>query len=608
MYCGVLNKMLLSLILVILFTGCKKAAVAPTTDAELSSGKSGNASTSVGEDNFTIVVLPDTQCYTEESYGGTMAMYTAQTNWIQANREAQNIVYVAHVGDISDNGNTYDVEWTRASSAMSLLESPVSIPYGMAVGNHDQSPAGYPLTNSTSKYNQYFGTTRFSGRAYYGGHYGSNNDSHYDLFSAGGEDYIVIYIEYDNQNLDATNVNTWAYNLLGTYASRKGIIVSHSIGTSTYPAGFSGQGQGIYDRLKSRSNAFLFLSGHTTNNSRRQDIYSGNTINTFVSDYQFDPEGGAGYMRLYRINNAKNSITCSTYSPYKGLYDKGPRHAFALQQQWTPRNDVFYRGSNNALWQTSFDGSSWSADVSLGGTMTSDPGAVSRGANLIDVVYKGSNNNLWWKSYNGTSWAAAQDLGQAITGTPAICSWGLNRLDVFYRGTDNSLKHKFWNGSSWSGVQTHTSANVLASDPAAISWGPDRIDVFFRGTDGATKHMNWNGTVWSAVSNRGGNIVGAPTVSSREFGRLDVFVRGINNQLYQNSYNGSAWSGFVSRGGALTSSPTAVSYGADRVDAFYKGSGNALEQIAWNGTSWLSPFNQGGTLIGAPAVASWSRF
>ena len=69
------------------------------------------------------------------------------------------------------------------------------IPYGICVGNHDQGIVGDP--NSTAiYYNQYFGTARFNGRTYYGGHYGANNDNHYELFSAGGINFIHISLEY----------------------------------------------------------------------------------------------------------------------------------------------------------------------------------------------------------------------------------------------------------------------------------------------------------------------------------------------------------------------------------------------------------------------------
>ncbi len=95
------------------------------------------------------------------------------------------------------------LEWQRVNTAISTIESPTAtglpqgIPYGLSVGNHDQSPIGGGNTATTNKYNQYFGISRFNGRNYYGGHHGSNNDNHYQLFSASGIDFLVISMEYD---------------------------------------------------------------------------------------------------------------------------------------------------------------------------------------------------------------------------------------------------------------------------------------------------------------------------------------------------------------------------------------------------------------------------
>ena len=57
-------------------------------------------------------------------------MYTAQTDWIQANRSTYNIAYVASLGDMTDHGDSFIAEWQVANDAMSRLETPVSIPYG----------------------------------------------------------------------------------------------------------------------------------------------------------------------------------------------------------------------------------------------------------------------------------------------------------------------------------------------------------------------------------------------------------------------------------------------------------------------------------------------
>ena len=59
----------------------------------------------------------------------------------------------------------------RADSALTVLETaapglPHGLPYGVCVGNHDQTPMGDPQ-GSTEFYNQFFGVGRFAGRGYF---------------------------------------------------------------------------------------------------------------------------------------------------------------------------------------------------------------------------------------------------------------------------------------------------------------------------------------------------------------------------------------------------------------------------------------------------------
>ena len=54
---------------------------------------------------------------------------------------------------------------------------------------------------NTNLFNQYFGFSRYTGKSYYGGHFGANNDNHYELFTASGIDFLVISMEYDANRL-----------------------------------------------------------------------------------------------------------------------------------------------------------------------------------------------------------------------------------------------------------------------------------------------------------------------------------------------------------------------------------------------------------------------
>lgn len=282
--------------------------------------------------DFAIVALPDTQCYTASLNGGRPAMFIAQTEWIITNRISRNIVYVTQLGDITQNGDLIGsspntTEWRNATNAMYRLENPNrtllthGLPYGVAVGNHDEEPIG-EATGTTTFYNQYFGIPHFTGKPYWAGHYSSDNDNHFDFFSAGGMDFIVLYFEFDNNATPA--VLAWGNEVLRTNAHRRAIIVTHNFGNTATPVSFSPQGAAIYNSLKANTNIFLMLAGHVTGEGSRVDTYKGNTIHTFVSDYQGWTNGGNGFLRIIDFSPANNQVVLSTYSPWADEYRTGP--------------------------------------------------------------------------------------------------------------------------------------------------------------------------------------------------------------------------------------------------------------------------------------------
>ncbi|MGH7740925.1 MAG: LamG-like jellyroll fold domain-containing protein, partial [Candidatus Eiseniibacteriota bacterium] len=276
--------------------------------------------------DFTLIGLPDTQYYVSSLNGGSPAIMNSQTQWIVNQRAARNIAYAVQLGDCVENGDngSNPVEWQNADAALSLIENPVTtgmpegMPYGVCVGNHDQSPIG-DATGTTAFYNQYFGESRFSGRTYYGGHYGVNNNNWYDLFSASGMDFIVISMEYNTAPSPA--VLTWADGLLTTYSNRRAIITTHNLLGAGNPGAFSAQGQAIYTALRGHSNVFLMLGGHVTEEGRRVDTYNGNKVYSVLSDYQARTNGGNGWLRIYEFSPANNVIRVRTFSPWLNQFE-----------------------------------------------------------------------------------------------------------------------------------------------------------------------------------------------------------------------------------------------------------------------------------------------
>ena len=301
-----------------------------------------------GSGKFTVIMLPDTQYYTEEPQGnhqgGNIAMFNAQTAWVVANRASKNIVYVGQLGDCVQNGDNppganNQIEWDRAVAAIAPIENPTltglpqGIPFGICVGNHDQTPAG-SATGTTIYYNQFFGFNHFNGRTYYGGRYGTvNNDNHYQLFSASGIDFLVISFEFDQTAAFSApgGALDWAEGLVQTYSNRKVIVMTH-YGINEDQS-FGTQGQAIYNRLRAYANFLVFMCGHihtTDGEARRADIYNGNTVHTMLSDYQERPGGGNGLLRIYEFDPQQNTLSAKTFSPYLNSFETDADSEFNL--------------------------------------------------------------------------------------------------------------------------------------------------------------------------------------------------------------------------------------------------------------------------------------
>lgn len=464
---------LLLFVIFILF-GCQKISdrtIKPSNSS--ATPTEGISSDFIGNDEFTIAVIPDTQYYMEEDNGGTFQMFKSQIDWIKANRVAENIVYVAGLGDIVDNGDfkagsfpdSNNVEWDRAKYYYQLetpyAGSPYGIPYGLAVGNHDQTGHEYPLSfsnpaigfstsHTTGFYNRYFGVPHFAGRSYYGGSYTAaepnNNDSHYDLFSAGGINFIVIYLEYDKKvNQYGTQLEDWAFNVLGTYSARKAIIVTHALAVSNgtpgsnfgTPSIFYSRTQSIYDRIKSRKNVFLMLGGHVADHGEgyRQDTYAGNTIKSYVSGYQGRVNGGNGLMRLMKFSVTNDVISVRTYSPHTSTFETDGDSQFTkplFHEVSTVRTLDFNNSGKSQL--SLFRSGVWKidgrTDVAAYGTATGDipiPG---------DYDGDGKAENAYWGSYSPFTWhlPSMPDVNFGVSGAiPVPADYnGNGRTDPAY--------------------------------------------------------------------------------------------------------------------------------------------------------------------------------
>ena len=274
-------------------------------------------------DHFTIAVLPDTQYYSESRPD----IFDAQTQWVADHAKADNIVFVAHLGDLVDTYNSAS-QWRNARDSMAIVRA-AGIPWSVVPGNHD---VGY-VTHDVSFFDGSFPYTDLTGFSWYGGHYpATSNASNYELFSAMGQRFIVLNLVCDPTLLaDATD---WANSVLTTYADRKAIVIAHGyVDTSgAFISGGAVSGAAVWnDVVRLHGNVVAVLCGHYSGEYAGTSTgAAGNTVYDLLTDYQDLPDGGDGWLRLYEFSPLQDKVTAVTYSPYLDEYQTDADSSFDL--------------------------------------------------------------------------------------------------------------------------------------------------------------------------------------------------------------------------------------------------------------------------------------
>ncbi len=281
--------------------------------------------TPLEKQEFTIVVLPDTQYYSR-TYPKT---FTCQTQWIADSKDLLNIAFVTHVGDIVDTGDCFKYEWRNANYSMSILDAIVR--YGILPGNHDMNIQGV-----AKYYDRYFPATRYENESWYGAGYRNNKNS-YQLFSVGSLDFIIVHLEWEPTD----DILNWADAILKSYPERRAIVSTHDYlnnygtpSTMNYRPG-GNSGQDIWEKLiRSNCNIFMVVNGHSHWPNGEAQLTSandcGDPVHQMLQNYQHRPQGGSGYLRYYVFKPSANSIYAYTYSPCLNVFETDYNSQFTL--------------------------------------------------------------------------------------------------------------------------------------------------------------------------------------------------------------------------------------------------------------------------------------
>ena len=296
--------------------------------------------------DFTIVVLNDTQVYSESNPSG----FNALTQWIVNNQTALNIVFVSQGGDIVNKPD--QVQYKRASTSMAILDD-AEIPYGIAVGNHDVDSTA---SGRAGNFRKYFPTARFERQPEFGAYYKQQDrtrNSMYHKFRADGLDMLVIHLEWQAPD----DVLAWADGVLETHPNHRAMVFTHYYlipGKGRYDntgiywdrKGLN-TGQSTWKKLiKVNPNVFMVGSGHLSGEGSLVSANdAGNDVHQIVVDYSTrEPRDSNGWLRYYTFRPAENKVYAHSVCVATGKFETDADSQFVIEYDMAAKERAGKRG------------------------------------------------------------------------------------------------------------------------------------------------------------------------------------------------------------------------------------------------------------------------
>jgi len=277
-------------------------------------------------------------------------------------------------------------------------------------------------------------------------------------------------------------------------------------------------------------------------------------------------------------------------------------------------------GDDGALWCSTWDGATWSADTPLNAGITGGPAVVAYNG-VIHVFRQGTGDNegaLMHMTCEDGVWSADASLGAGLSWNPAAVVYD-NKIWVFHQdgAESGALYYMTYDGESWS-ADTQIPLGMSYSPTAAVLFG--KIWLFHNGYDSRSPHhadnqvwyTTFDGTNWSqdTLLIPGmliGVIVGSPSVTANS-GKLFLFFQANNGNetglmaCFQGS--GSSWTNTTVPCG-MSESPAAVTFNGS-VYAFHQGydDDGTLWYVRWNGSNgWDNDVRCPAMMSDSPGVA-----
>ncbi|KXS15361.1 hypothetical protein M427DRAFT_69995 [Gonapodya prolifera JEL478] len=218
--------------------------------------------------------------------------------YLVENRGDDNIVFVAHLGDVTEHGG--DAEETAAGATFSRGLGD-RIPYSVLAGNHDVKSSTTDARGSTP-YLGNFGPQRFAKMPTFGGAY--------HIVKAGGRNWLIMALDWRQSD----SCLVWVQGILDAHKTLPVILTTHDIvSADDGKATLSSCGQKLWDNLISKNDQ-IFFELPTCTYLLRTDITSTTPFGSTLQTTKY--YGGAGMIRPYHFDLIRNRIDIEAKSPW----------------------------------------------------------------------------------------------------------------------------------------------------------------------------------------------------------------------------------------------------------------------------------------------------
>ncbi|MFF2658907.1 LamG-like jellyroll fold domain-containing protein [Kitasatospora sp. NPDC058032] len=307
-------------------------AARPAKAAKAEKAKKGRWQPDPDARRFTVVVMPDTQ-YLFDQDRIHPAPVEASIRYVLdggVNREDgtdDNIVFLAHLGDVTENG--LPAEFAAVSKVFARLDD-AGAAYGVLAGNHDVGSSTDDQRGSTP-YLETFGKARAARTS---GYHGSSPDGYNTchVFTAGGRPWMLLSLDWRLSDAGFA----WANAVIAANPKVPVILTTHDLAYADDAgrAELSGYGRKLWDRLISGNDQiFLTVNGHYWPPGRTVlRNKAGHDVHVHITNYQDRYYGGAAMIRAYRFDLDRNTVDVSTFSPWIQEIAAEERNTLAAQQ------------------------------------------------------------------------------------------------------------------------------------------------------------------------------------------------------------------------------------------------------------------------------------